>query len=102
MSMKVTPVQGISAEELAALNRWAHDFREAKPVLASLAKTAKEIHAQTVAAPIWRIAEGAPAAGEEKMPEFKWDIGAPTVNYVDHIDVSTDTPVSVKDEGSAE
>jgi hypothetical protein len=102
MSMKIKPVQGVSPEQLAALNKWAADYRTALPTIERMVGTAKEIHARTVAAPIWRVAEGSPEAGQEPMPELKWDIGAPKVNYVDHIDVSTDSPESVNDEGTEE
>jgi hypothetical protein len=101
--LKIVPVQGISPEQLAALNKWAADYREAKPKLAAIAKTAKDIHGRAVAAPVWRVAEGTPEPGQEKPTDMPgWNIGAPKVNYVDHIEVSSIADAKLDGERNAE
>jgi hypothetical protein len=96
--LKVVPVQGVSPEQLAALNKWAADYRERMPQVAGIVNVAKDIHRQAVAAPVWRVAEGTPEVGCDKAPEVSWNIGAPKVNYVDHIEVSaTDSGESVNE-----
>jgi hypothetical protein len=95
------PVQGMNPEELAALNKWASDFRKVAPQLAQLASSSQGIHKAMLEAPVWRVAEGRPP-GDMPRPEEKKDpfsIGAPKVNYVDHIDTSRDSHESPDTEG---
>jgi hypothetical protein len=85
--MKQIPVQGMSPEELAALNDWAAHMRQAQAHMSSVAKSAKAIHKATIEAPEWGIAVTQDLNDMKDKPlEAMWNIGGPKVNYVDHIE----------------
>lgn len=86
MIRRQMPVHGITPEQLEALNKWAADLTKAMPEMTRMAQTAKAIHRDMVNAPKWQIAQGDPVAGAPKVMEDMWSIGAPKINYVDHID----------------
>lgn len=103
MNMKRKPVHGASPEQLAALNKWAADFRKAAPAMQRTAAAAKKIHQDMLAAPLWRAVEGQVPADMQRPVEAKdpFSIGAPKVNYVKHIDIPGDpheSPANGKDE----
>jgi hypothetical protein len=95
------PVSGMDPEQLAALNQWASDFRKVAPKMAELAGSSQAMHKAMLEAPVWRVVEGTPPAGELRPEEVKdpWAIGAPKVNYVDHIDVPGDSSESRDEKG---
>lgn len=93
-------VHGMKPEEIAALNQWAKDFTKVAPMMRQTAMAARKISEEMIAAPVWRMAEGS-APGGAPRPEDQpaWNIGAPKVNYVDHIDMIGDSPESPDNEG---
>lgn len=102
MSLEHKPVHGMNNDEIDALNKWASDFRKAGPAMQGLANTAKAIHRDMIGSPVWRVAEGQPEAGRERpTDQDPWSIGAPKVNYVDHIETLGDSDGSPAEEGDA-
>lgn len=100
MTKQRKAVHGMNPEQLAALNKWAGDMRKAAPMMKETAAAARKISEEMIAAPVWRMAEGsAPGGAPRPAEQPAWNIGAPKVNYVDHIDRIGDSAESPDDEG---
>lgn len=99
MTMQRKVVRGMNPEELAALNDWANTMRRAAPQMRATATAAKTITEAMIGAPVWRMAEGTPEFGHQKPTnEDPWKIGAPKVNYVEHIETIGDSERITSDE----
>jgi hypothetical protein len=82
--VKRVDLSKLNPEQRAALIQWIKDVKALEPVIKQAREEAQTIFAETVKAPQWRIAE-APCDGEKPQQEL-WHVGAPEVNYVDHIE----------------
>lgn len=77
----------LTPEQRAALAKYARDMQTAKPQLRHLADTSMQVYQSMLDAQTWHIADAPLPPDTKEPPEQKvWTIGAPKVNYVDHID----------------
>jgi hypothetical protein len=81
--VKRVDLSKLNPEQRAALIQWIKDIKTLEPVIKEVREDAQTIFAQTVKAPELRVAE-APLDGDR--PQELWHVGAPEVNYVDHIE----------------
>jgi hypothetical protein len=79
--VKRVDVSKLTPDERAALSQLVRDAKAAGPDIKALRDTAKTVFSQWLKSPRWGIAEG-----EGEQPQDLWHVGAPTVNYVDHIE----------------
>lgn len=87
----------LTPEQRAALATWMRDMRKMLPAMQELERTAKSVYQAILDAPTWTIVEGEPMPGNEPSVEQLWNVGAPQVNYVDHIEpIATESSDSVE------
>lgn len=90
---KRVDLSGFSAKQRRALADFQKQLKATVAQRNELAKAARAAYAATVTAPTWNLAEGE-YPGEGQPPDLQeqhWNIGAPQVNYVDHIEgIDTD------------
>lgn len=75
----------LTAEQRAALAKFAGDFQKAMPHMAAAAKTAQKVHQSMLDAPTWSLVENSKPTTPAEDPQM-WTVGHAQVNYVDHID----------------
>ena len=79
--VKRVDLSKLDAEQKAALQAFLTNCRMAAPHVQEMQEAAKAVFADMVRAPQWGIAEA-----QDKPRESLWHVGAPEVNYVDHIE----------------
>lgn len=75
---KRVDVSKLNPEQRAALAQLIRDCQQSAPDMKAMQDTAKQVFAQWLKAPQWGVAE----ADREDL----WHVGAPAINYVDHIE----------------
>jgi hypothetical protein len=76
--VKRVDVSMLTADERAALAQLIRDAKTAAPDIKAMQDTAQAVFAQWLKSTQWGVTEG--------EPEDPWRVGAPAVNYVDHIE----------------
>jgi len=79
--VKRVDLSKLTPDERAAFVQLVRDAQAAAPHMKEVQDTARTVFAQWLKSPKWGVAEG-----EEKQPQDLWHVGAPAVNYVDHIE----------------
>lgn len=79
-------VPPLTLEQRQAVADFAKHMQDNRRIYAETAQMAKRIHQELVDAPQWRIAET--PKPDNAPTEEVWSIGAPKVNYVDHIQLN--------------
>lgn len=74
----------LTHEQRAALGQFIRDAKAAAPHIQEMRDTSQELFKQWIASPSWQIAEG--EKPDDPPTPKQWNIGAPKVNYVDHIE----------------
>ena len=83
--VKRVDLSKLSPEQRAALIQFVRDAKTVAPQMDEIRDTARAMFAQIVKAPKLGIAEAEPP-GATRPPQDLWHVGAPEVNYVDHIE----------------
>ena len=83
--IKRVDLSKLDAEQKAALQAFLTNCRMAAPHVQEMQDAAKAVFANMIRSPQWGIADGEqPENGTPR--ESLWHVGAPEVNYVDHIE----------------
>lgn len=83
--VKRVDLSKLSPEQRAALGQFLRDSKRAAPQVEEMRQTAQQVFAHLLKTPEWQLAEAEPPQGERPQ-ESLWHVGAPEVNYVDHIE----------------
>jgi hypothetical protein len=83
-NVKRVDVSKLSVEQRAALGQFIRDAKSAEPYIREVQDTAQEVFQAWLRSAQWSIVEG--DNPEDAKPSKLWNIGAPQVNYVDHIE----------------
>jgi hypothetical protein len=83
--IKRVDLSKLTPEQRDAFIQFVKDCRAAAPQIEEFKQTMQQVFVEMVRAPRWSLhdAEGAPPPGLDEL----WHVGAPVVNYVDHIDI---------------
>lgn len=79
----MTDTPKLDSEQVAALQKFAQDFRTASPHIVAAAQDAQRIFHNMTRADTWTIAET--AQPQDVSEPQMWTVGHAEVNYVDHI-----------------
>lgn len=79
--IKRVDMSKLNPQQRAAVIQFVKDCQQAAPQVEEMQQTAQAVFAHWLRAPQWHIAEG-----ENPQPQDLWHVGAPEVNYVDHIE----------------
>lgn len=82
--IKRVDLSKLNSEQRAAFIQFAKDCKQAAPNVTEMQQTAQAVFAHWLKSPEWHIAEGENPGS--KPPQDLWHVGAPKVNYVDHIE----------------
>lgn len=82
--IKRVDLSKLDPQQRAAFLQFVRDCKQAAPHVEEMQKTAQQVFAHWLRAPQWHIAEGQHAGAPPK--QNPWHVGAPQVNYVDHIE----------------
>jgi hypothetical protein len=74
----------LTSEQRAAFIQFVKDCQQAAPQVKEMQQTAQEVFDAWVRSPEWGISEG--ERPESAPRQSLWHVGAPQVNYVDHIE----------------
>lgn len=83
--VKRVDLSKLTDEQRDAFIQFAKDCAEAGPAMQDMHNVARTIHGHMIRAKEWSIATGVAPEGARPNGET-WNIGAPKVNYVDHIE----------------
>lgn len=82
MKTKKVDLSKLSPDQREAFIKFYRDCRSFAGTREEIQQTAQAVFQEFVKSPTWEISEG-PAPGDQ--PQKLWHVGAPEVNYVDHI-----------------
>lgn len=74
----------LTIEQRAALSQFIRDMKRAEPEINEMRRVAQEVFKRWVDSPTWSIVDGTKPEGD--APPEGWNVGAPKVTYVDHIE----------------
>jgi hypothetical protein len=86
--VKRVDLSKLNPEQRAAVIQFAKDCAQAAPQVQEIQQTAAAVFREWLRSPQWGISEGEPPQAQPQ--QNLWHVGAPQVNYVDHIERASD------------